>query len=76
MIFYGISIFDDFDESLIRGLNFYYSVLPVRYGDKISSVLELNLKNGNSEKLQGEIEPGLGSLRIHIEGPISKDWYL
>lgn len=58
-----------FDELLLENLKFYYGIIPVRY-DKISSVLEINMKKGNIEKVQTELEPEIGGFRFHIEGPL------
>ncbi len=60
-----------FDEWLMDELNFYYGIIPVRYGNKISSVLDIKLKPGNPTDHHFDIEPGIGGISSHISGPIT-----
>jgi hypothetical protein len=46
---------------------------PARYGGRLSSVLDMNMKEGSKEKLHGEGGIGIISSRLTLEGPIQKD---
>lgn len=46
---------------------------PARYGGRLSSVLELTMKDGNMRKFRGSANLGLISSNATIEGPIWKD---
>lgn len=46
---------------------------PARYGGRLSSVLDIRMKEGNSQEFHGEGGIGLISSRITVEGPIRKD---
>ena len=46
---------------------------PARYGGRLSSVLDIRMKEGSMEKFKGEVSIGLISGKIKIEGPIIKD---
>ncbi len=41
-----------------------------RYGDRMSSVLELNLREGNRERFGGELDLSMSGVGGHMEGPI------
>ena len=45
---------------------------PARFGGRLSSVVEMNLKEGSKEKWQGEAGIGLIASRLTLEGPLSK----
>lgn len=55
------------DVSLIKG-NY-----PARYGGRLSSVLDISMKEGNAEQWKGELGMGLLSSRITLEGPLVKN---
>lgn len=41
-----------------------------RYGGRLSSVVEMNMREGNKERLQGEVGTGLVASRLMLEGPL------
>jgi outer membrane receptor for ferrienterochelin and colicin len=55
------------DVSLIKG------GFPARYGGRLSSVLDIKMKEGNFKKIKGDIGVGLLASRVTLEGPIIKD---
>lgn len=64
----GYSVLNSF---MIQDFHFYYGTLPVRFGDKISSVFDITIKPGNKERIQVDIEPDFASGgKIHLEGPL------
>ena len=60
------------DES-IRNVDFIKNGFPARYGGRLSSVIAVNLKEGNKSKLEGSVQTSLTDAQIHLEGPIKKD---
>ena len=46
---------------------------PARYGGRLSSILEINMKEGNLQEWHGEGSIGMISSRLTLEGPIKKD---
>jgi len=62
-----------FSPDVVEGFELYKSSIPVKYGGRISSVLEIDMKEGNSEKwkLKGGISPVTS--RISTEGPIGEN---
>ena len=62
-----------FNTDVISDVELYKSSIPARYGGRISSVLEVNGRDGNSRKIKGSLGLGLLTSRLHLEGPIIKD---
>lgn len=64
--------FSIFNSDALKSVELTKGGFPARYGGRLSSVLEMNLKEGSKEKLHGEGGIGLISSRLTLEGPISK----
>jgi hypothetical protein len=64
--------FSIFNSDALRSVELTKGGFPARYGGRLSSVLEMNMKEGSKEKLHGEGGIGLISSRLTLEGPISK----
>ncbi len=66
-------LFSVFNPDAIKDVKLYKGGIPSRYGGRVSSVLEIFQKEGNSKELK--INGGLGAVasRLLIEGPIVKD---
>lgn len=62
-----------FDEYSVSDITVYKSGFPARYGGRLSSVVDVRLKNGKMDRLGGEISVGLISSKLSLEGPIIKD---
>ena len=61
------------NPDLVRSLAFYKGAFPARYGGQLSSVVDVNIKDGNMQQYHGEVSLGMLSSKIHAEGPIWKD---
>lgn len=68
-----LGFFSLFHPDLIRSVNLYKGDQPTYYGGRMSSVLEVNLREGNKEKFEGRGGIGMASSRLAFEGPIIKD---
>ena len=66
-------ILSAFNTDIINDVELYKSSIPASYGGRISSVLEVRSRDGNSKKVQGSLGLGLLTSRIHLEGPLVKD---
>jgi len=66
-------LFSAFNPDVVNDIELYKSTIPAKYGGRISSVLEINSRNGNSNKITGSAGLGLLTSKFHIEGPIVKD---
>lgn len=65
--------FSAFNPDLIKNAELYKSTIPVQYGGRLSSVLDVNTREGNKKKITGSGGIGPVTGRLLIEGPIIKD---
>ena len=69
--FFGL--FSAFNPELVKNVELYKSSIPAKYGGRLSSVLEVNSREGNKKKFTGSAGIGLLTSRLNLEGPIIKD---
>ncbi|MGB3849965.1 MAG: TonB-dependent receptor [Tunicatimonas sp.] len=62
--------FSVFNADAINNVSFYKGGFPARYGGRLASVVDVQLKEGSREKLQGASATGLLSSRLMLEGPL------
>jgi hypothetical protein len=65
--------FSIFNGDALKSAELTKGGFPARYGGRLSSVLEMNMKDGNKEEWHGEGGIGLISSRMTLEGPLRKD---
>jgi len=65
--------FSLFNGDAVKSIQLTKGGFPARYGGRLSSVLDINLKDGNRQKYSGEAGIGIISSRLLLEGPIIKD---
>ncbi len=59
---------------LVKGLTFNAGAPPAQYGGKASSVLDVRMRDGNSDIVLGGADVGVAGAGVHAEGPLfSKD---
>ena len=61
-----------FTPEAIQSVDFYKSGFPARYGGRLSSVVDVRMKEGNKNKEETNLTLGLVSSKITHEGPIKK----
>ena len=69
---HGIGLFSIYNTSAIRGAKVLKGSFPARYGGRMSSVWDVQTKEGNKEKMAGEVDIGITSAKLTLEGPIKK----
>lgn len=62
-----------FNPDAVKDLKLYKGGIPSRYGGRISSILDIRMKDGNKKKVQ--LSGGIGTIfsRLTLESPIVKD---
>ncbi|MBI5914905.1 MAG: TonB-dependent receptor [Bacteroidetes bacterium] len=70
---HGIGIYSIYNTSAVRSAKVLKGSFPAQYGGRISSIWDIQTKEGNSKKLQGEAEFGPSSLQLTLEGPFAKE---
>lgn len=64
--------FSVFNGDALKSVELTKGGFPARFGGRLSSVLEMHMKEGNKEEWHGEGGLGLISARTTLEGPIQK----
>lgn len=67
-----LGFFSVFNADAIKDVQFYKGAMPARYGGRLSSVVDVRMKDGNSKKFSGSAGIGLISSRLNLESPIGK----
>ena len=66
-------IFSVFNADAIKSVRLTKGGFPARFGGRLSSVLQIDMKEGNSKEFKGDASIGLISSKFTFEGPIIKD---
>lgn len=66
-------VYSIFNTSAIQNARFYKDGFPSRYAGRLSSVLDVRTRDGNKKEYEGEVQLGLVSSKLTLEGPIIKD---
>lgn len=68
-----LGFFSVFNADAIKNTTLYKGGIPAEYGGRISSVLDIGMKEGNMREY--EVEGGIGFIasRLTVQGPIKKD---
>lgn len=65
--------FSVFNADALKSVEVIKGGFPARYGGRLSSVIDVNMKEGNKQKFHGEGGIGLIASRLTLEGPLKKD---
>jgi hypothetical protein len=65
--------FSIFNADAIKNVSLIKGGMPAQYGGRLSSVLDVSMKEGNNQKYQMEGGIGLIASRFSVQGPLKKD---
>ncbi len=68
--FHSMGMFSVFDTDLINNANIATGGYPAKYGGRISSVMDISLRDGNKNHLAGKVSLGMMSANTSLEGPV------
>lgn len=63
-------LFSVFNADAIKNVTLYKGSFPARFGERLSSVIDVRMNDGNNKKLKGNVSVGLVSSKINLEGPL------
>jgi hypothetical protein len=66
--FFGF--FSVFNADAINNVTVTKGGFPARYGGRLSSVIDIRLKDGNNQKLKGAVSLGMMSSKLALDGPL------
>ncbi len=62
-----------FNTDALKNVKLIKGGFPARYGNRLSSIVDVRMKDGDKENIQGRGNIGLISSKISLEGPIKRD---
>lgn len=65
--------FSVFNDGAINNVELIKGGFPARFGGRLSSVIDISMKEGNMKAFKGEGSIGLIASKLTLEGPIKKD---
>jgi len=65
--------FSVFNSDALKNVTLYKGSFPARFGGRLSSVVDVRMKDGDDKKIKGTASVGAISSKIQLEGPIIKE---
>jgi hypothetical protein len=66
-------LFSVFNADIIKSAELYKGGIPAQFGGRLSSIMDVRVKDGNSRKLSGSAAVGLLAAKVSLEGPLLRD---
>ena len=70
--FHSIGLFSVFDTDLMKNADVYTGGFGAQYGERISSVIDITMRDGNKHKTHGVVGANTFGAKLSLEGPIKK----
>ena len=70
---HALGFFSVFNPDALKNVTLYKGSFPAHFGGRLSSVVDIRMKEGDMQKYHGNVSVGLISTKINVEGPIVKD---
>ncbi|MGM0375483.1 MAG: TonB-dependent receptor [Bacteroidota bacterium] len=68
-----LGFFSIFNNDAVKSVDLYKGDFPASEGGRLSSVMDVRMREGNMKEFSGKAGVGLISSRLTLEGPIKKD---
>ncbi|SKA04865.1 Outer membrane receptor proteins, mostly Fe transport [Chitinophaga eiseniae] len=69
--FFGV--YSLLNAEVVKSADLYKGAFPARFGGRLSSVVDISLKDGDMRHYHGDVAIGMISAKFNVEGPIIKD---
>jgi len=70
---HALGFFSTFNTDALNNVSFYKGAFPAQYGGRLSSIVDITMREGNYKKFAANIGIGFLASRVTLEGPIVKD---
>jgi len=70
---HAFGLFSVFNSDAIKNLSLFKGGFPARYGGRLSSVIDVRMKEGNTKEFHGNVNIGTIASKFTLEGPIIKN---
>ena len=68
-----LGFFSVFNPDALKNVTLYKGSFPAHFGGRLSSVVDIRMKEGDMQQYHGNVSVGLISSKLNFEGPIVKD---
>lgn len=68
-----MGFFSVFNSDALKNVTLYKGSFPARFGGRLSSVVDVRMKDGDDKKISGTASIGTLSAKFQVEGPIVKE---
>ncbi len=68
-----LGFFSVFNSNSIKDVSLYKGSFPAQYGGRLSSILDIKMREGNDKKFGAQGSIGIIASNLTVEGPIIKD---
>ena len=68
-----LGFFSVFNPDALKNVTLYKGSFPAHFGGRLSSVVDIRMKEGDMQQYHGNASIGLISSKLNVEGPIVKD---
>ncbi len=70
---HALGLFSVFNADAIKNVTLYKGSFPAHFGGRLSSVLDIRMKEGDMQQYHGNASIGIIASKVNVEGPIVKD---
>lgn len=70
---HAMGLFSVFNPDAVKNVTLYKGSFPARFGERLSSVVDIRMKDGDDKNYHGTVSIGLISSKANVEGPIIKE---
>ena len=70
---HAFGLFSVFNSDAIKSLSLFKGGFPARYGGRLSSVIDVRMKEGNTREFHGNVNIGTIASKFTLEGPVIKN---
>lgn len=70
--FHSIGLFSVFDADIIRNADVYTGGFNADYGGRISSIMDISMRDGNKKRLAGKVSVSPFGSKLLLEGPLKR----
>lgn len=68
-----LGLFSVFNNDAIKNVQLYKGIIPAQYGGRLSSLIDVRMKEGNIKKFAGTGSIGILTSKLTLEAPVVKD---
>ena len=70
---HSLGIYSIFNSDIVKSAKIVKGSFPSRYGGRLSSVIDIRTKEGNTKKVSGAVSVSMITSKGYVEGPIGKN---